>query len=117
MKPDQQRYARQRIAEAKGLKLTALREKHTKLGKTPGIKDMLKEIKYGNVELFRHATIEFKLKDAFDFSDLTPQKELNEKAYNKEAIVIERAASECLDEIMLGDEKKAIELIRKFCAK
>lgn len=114
MKADQQKYAMERIRLAQEAKLAALKRKHTRRAKEPADSVKMNAIRNQVVFLKRSASLNATLRDAFDFSSLAKPEELDADAYGREAEKVRAEASKIRDEIMLGDEKKAIEMIRKF---
>jgi hypothetical protein len=115
MKPDQQRYARQRIKEAWVAKLAELRLKFTKPATEPSDKDKLNAIRNGDCEIKRNVKLETPLGDAFDFRYLPKTGEFDEKGFEEAAKTLKKRCDETLDEVMLGDENVAIRKLREFC--
>ena len=115
MNQNQQRYAMARIEEALKVKLDAVRDKHTKPAKTASDKEKIDAIRNGDAELNCRINLRAPLQDAYDFSAVETVPVLDEAAYKKEAQALKERAAKVKDEIMLGDTKKAIQLLAKFC--
>lgn len=118
MDQNQKRYAMQRIEQSMNSKVDAAKDKHSKKTKGVSDTDKVQAVRNGNVSLkypSSRITLKTTVADAFDFSDLEPRDVLDVAAFKKEERAIRSAASKVKDEIMLGDGKKAIALIRKFC--
>ena len=114
MSPDEKRYAMKRLEEERDNQYSALRARFTKV-KPLSDKDILNEIGYGNLRLRSGVTLETKLKDAFSLGDLQAEEEFDMAGFAKAWEPIRKQFNEARDEAMLGDETKALELIRKLC--
>lgn len=112
-------YAMQRVKDIERLKLAALHEKLT----TPGTKVSGKEI----LEMIRNGTMPFNKKgcmtsveqytDAhyiFDFEAVGKPEKFDQKKYDVGAKEITKKAGKIRDQIMLGDELVALNLITEF---
>ena len=116
MKRDQQRYAMIRIDEALRDKLGDARATHTTPVKQPTAMQKREAIKRGAVGLKRHGwSLSTPIEDCYSFDGLQGEATTDEAAYRKEARKLRERASKVKDEIMLGDEAKALKLIREFC--
>jgi hypothetical protein len=115
VKPDQKRYALSRIAQEVERRTKALKLRCTTKPKGASAKQKLCAVRCGDVNLRYGISLETRLKDAYDFRDLEASERFNQKMYDQEAAKIQSGADVVRDEIMLGDEKEALALIRKFC--
>ena len=80
----------------------------------PSNKEMIREINYGNVSLKRGCKITDTLLDAFDFSDILGKTLFDKAKWNKLCTPFRKKAGKVRDEIMLGNEAKALVLIKEF---
>lgn len=116
MDQNQKRYAMQGIDTSLTQKIDDLRVKHTKKAKVVSDGEKLNAIRNSDVYIKSYGvSLNTTLRDAFDFRRMAGADALDEAAFRKAKRAVEAAAAKVKDEIMLGDDKKAIALIRKFC--
>lgn len=115
MNISQQRYAMARIDDAMKEKLDALKEKCTKPAKEASDKEKIEAIRNGDAELKWNISLKAPLGSAFNFSGVNRAPVLDQAAYKEGSRKIREESAKAKDEIMLGDTKKAIQLIRQFC--
>lgn len=117
MKDTEKRYCSSRVRETLKARLEALKKSH--MAKPTGLtpKEKLDLIRNGDVDLRRGARLDWPLEQAFDFSwqEKNAEPVLNDDTYKPAAAELQREADKIVDEIMVGAEDKAVELMRKFC--
>lgn len=117
MKVEQRRYAMERVRDEASRQDRELREKFTTTCKKLTVTEKWNLIRQCRVDLLPGHKLRqnMSLIDAHDFSSEEGSTELDTAAYGKASRALSKKRDKVLDEIMLGDEKKAIKLIRAFC--
>lgn len=117
MNQTQKNYAMARIAQIQKDKMDAIKKKHTvSAGEPLGDSDKIKLIAGRKVNLKPDVRGYTDLRDAFDFSKFEKPSKVDQAAIDRELAKLSVAADQVRDEIMLGDEEKAKDLIAKFAA-
>lgn len=119
MTPLKIRYAMDRVKELEKAQLDKIKEKHTTPGKEASSKELFAAMRAGKLPLrsdvcpsnFNEYT---ELRYIYDMHALNTPDKFDQKAYDKEAKPIIKAANTAKDFIMLGDEVEALRCIREF---
>ena len=110
------KYIESRLTQIEMKALSALNEKHT-TGKPLTDKELYSKIKKGELKLkpfhkiygsYRYGSVA--IMDYYDMSKYT--KVLNKKAYDKDAEKIRKEFQAAADQVMLGDNKEALDLLQ-----
>jgi hypothetical protein len=117
MKQSEQRYAMNRLQEVFQQACRDLKAKHTKPQEEPSTKEKLRALQQWKVDFKRSADLLTPVGQAFDFSVLSQGETLDQKALEKDMRTLRKVYGLVRDEVMLGDEAKAKNLIRSFCDK
>ena len=120
MNQQQRKSVKERARNIYKRRLNALREKHTKPGKELTPEQRASLVRQGKVKLKSSCKSISRYSDAltdiFDFSKYEYKPKLDEVKFNKERDTLGSEYNLLLNEIMLGDEREAMELLRKFDA-
>ena len=116
MKPDEKHYASLRLQAALDHRLGLQRKAPTK---NQGVTDMDKfdAIRNGDVDLKRVAKPTDALESAFDFRNLVPSEELDQKVCDEAALILRQEAAIVQDMLMPNTvaEDEAVKAIVEFC--
>lgn len=116
MNQEQRRYAIARVDKVKTAKLQDAKDKHSKKEpRTLNQSQKLKQIRDGFAQLRSSATLDTPLGECFYFEYEGEKTTVDEVAYNKARIAIEREAGQVKDAIMFKGEEEAKEKLLKFC--
>lgn len=116
MKDAQSKYVMKRVNEVERDKLARLKTKYTSPGKSS--EAVLAAIRAGKIKVKKDARYHGKYTDAYEFFDLTEYDDkFNQSAYNKAERKVNNRANEIRDQIMLGGEEEALELLKEFMEK
>jgi hypothetical protein len=115
MNQNQQRYAMQRVSQVLARRTTELRKKFTKTPKEVTDEQKLSAIYDGDVLLKRNMTLATTLREAYDFRRLRPEAIENLSGSQRALADLNDMAAAVRDEIMLGNETKALKLLHQFC--
>lgn len=113
MRIDKMRYAVGRVDQILQDKLNEIRQQCTKPGSPPSDAQKLKAIREGTASLRRNAEMSDDLNNAFVFN-IRVQDQFDQAKFEKLAKPLREKAVRIKDEIMLGSEQAAIEMIEKF---
>lgn len=117
MNQNQQRYAMQRVQQVLSQRAADLRKKFTKAPKEVTDEQKLSAIYEDDVHLKQNLALSTTLRDAYDFRRLRPEAIEDLTGSQKAIAELNDQAAAVRDEIMLGDEAKALKLIHQFCDK
>ena len=121
MNQQQRKYAMQRVTDIKDEKISALQTRYTKKGKSLTWAERIRLIRKGLVKLKANQSInelfwhnQGEIEHVFDFSKYEYTDTLDEKLFTLGQDRILKKFTKIIDEIMLGDAKEAMKLIRDF---
>lgn len=112
---NEKQYARHRVHQIANAKVAALRVKYQKPGKQLTGEQRIDLIRSGKVKLFPDARWHGydNVTALFDFAKYEFDESFDPK-FEKEAAVVMQRAGDIEDEIMLGDNEEALQMIREF---
>lgn len=114
LSPDQRKYAMGRISEISTAKLIEVRKRCTTEGSGPTDWVKLRAIRDYNVELLRDVTLDTPLREAFDFSDLSPEDVVDEENLHDAQESIRAQVAVVKDAVMFADATEALRLLKEF---
>ena len=119
MNQQQRKYAKERVSAIHRRREMALKQEHTTSATKISREQKTKLVRQGKVKLKTGISCisshDYAL-SVFDFSKYESPAVVNERALSKALSALTSELNKVTDEIMLGDEKKALELISKFDA-
>lgn len=110
-------YVLNRLKQLEHEKLNVLEKKLLKPAKELTDEERFKLLKAGKVKLQKDRTKVSEYDDirrVFDFSPFEWEESHDDKTYDKKRLEISQSAQKVRDEIVLGDEQEALELLKKF---
>ena len=117
MNQNQQRYALDRVKRVLYQRQAELRKEFTKAPKEVTDEQKMDAIYEGRVHVKPNMTLATTLREAYDFRRLRPEAVEDLDGSQKVIAELNDQAALVNDEIMLGDEAKALKMLQEFCGK
>lgn len=118
MTPEQIEYAKSKIVKIRKIAYSKTKKRFIVKEPNPLTVESFEElINSGSIKFIRRSrslTSHHRLGDLFDLSGFNSNPEYDHEAYNEALVPIDKAFDAAMDELMLGDSKEALKLIKEF---